>query len=423
MIMAFPGLEDAGRRWRSALHSWHPFPQSLVVSRSLSPLSLEVAMRRLALLSIALAWAAAGTLTAQAPPADSRHVADRTIPAVVQIRAFTGGRSLGEGSGFLVDADGTIVTNHHVVRGADAVEVTLATGERFDRVLFVAADSRQDLAILKIPSADLPALRFGSDRDVKVGDRVYVVGHPLGLGATFSDGLVSALPLRDGIAYVQFTAPISPGSSGGPVLNARGEVIGIATAQMREGQNLNFAVTARYARGLIGLGNRPRPIQEARAELGGPTPRTAAAELPAPAPVQPRTPQVPARTPRSEVEAYSPHAVNLAAQLIVADSLMAIIGMRPQGDLLTGSLRRWHTESHRVALGSGRHRLVAVCDGDCTDIDLFVFQGTRSMGSDDRVSSVAMVEVNAAYRGTYRIDVRVAACSVEPCFYAVRLYR
>jgi serine protease Do len=140
----------------------------------------------------------------------------------------------GVGSGFIIEEDGLIVTNNHVVEGADDIEVTLDDGRKFDAEL-VGTDPQTDLALLRVETdTDLPALHFGDSDGVEVGDWVVAVGNPFGLGGTVTAGIVSARgrninagPYDD---FIQTDAAINRGNSGGPMFNLDGEVIGINTA-------------------------------------------------------------------------------------------------------------------------------------------------------------------------------------------------
>jgi serine protease Do len=140
----------------------------------------------------------------------------------------------GMGSGFIVDGEGYIVTNDHVVKTAEQITVTLDSGRSYEAEL-VARDPRTDLALLKIePEDDLHHVRFGDSDDSRVGDWVVAVGNPFGLGHTVTTGIVSARGRNIGSGsyddYLQIDAPINKGNSGGPVFNLRGEVIGVNTA-------------------------------------------------------------------------------------------------------------------------------------------------------------------------------------------------
>lgn len=191
----------------------------------------------------------AGPQTSQTgvSPANWRQVIETARPAVVLIRT-----DKAQGSGFLMKADGTIATNAHVIAGASTIEVKLATGEVYRRVFVVTMDESEDVAILRIEAVDLPVLSLANSNDVKVGDDVLLVGAPLGLEETISTGLVSAIRVSEsGLRVIQTTAAASPGSSGGPLLNSKGEVIGLLSFGAVKGQNLNFAIPINYVRGKL----------------------------------------------------------------------------------------------------------------------------------------------------------------------------
>jgi serine protease Do len=161
-----------------------------------------------------------------------------------------GQRRMGQGSGFIIDADGTIVTNFHVVGRADKVRVKLSDGREFDaRVL--GGDQRTDLAVLKIDTREaLPFVRF-ADGAIRAGEPVMAMGNPFGLGGTVTAGIISgrgrdigAGPADD---FLQHDAPINPGNSGGPLFNVKGEVVGVNTAILSpSGGNIGigFAIPA-----------------------------------------------------------------------------------------------------------------------------------------------------------------------------------
>jgi serine protease Do len=146
----------------------------------------------------------------------------------------------GEGSGFILTTDGYIVTNNHVVADADQVNVTLSDGRIF-KAKVVGTDSTTDVAVVKIEAKSLPTLPVGNDETVRIGDWVLAVGNPLGLDFTVTAGIVSAkgrgqeiqLPNAGGMSisdFIQTDAAINPGNSGGPLINVRGEVIGLNSA-------------------------------------------------------------------------------------------------------------------------------------------------------------------------------------------------
>lgn len=164
----------------------------------------------------------------------------------------------GVGSGFIMDPDGFIVTNNHVVAGADEIKVILKDGQSFEAEL-VGRDDKTDLALLKIESREaLPYVRFGDSDDVRVGDWVMAIGNPFGLGGTVTAGIVSARqrdissgPYDD---FIQTDAAINKGNSGGPMFNLQGEVIGIVSYILSEtggSDGLGFVVASNSARGLL----------------------------------------------------------------------------------------------------------------------------------------------------------------------------
>lgn len=178
-------------------------------------------------------------------------LAEEATRAVVLIDVRTAADSR-QGSGFLVDPRGLILTNQHVIRDARSATVKLASGDVYERVSILAEDDRRDIAVLQIAGFDLPTLPLGNSDSVRIGAPVVLIGSPLGLENTVSTGIVSGRRQEQaGYQLLQVTAPASQGSSGGAVLTADGQVIGIAASQIRTGQNLNFAVPINYARGLM----------------------------------------------------------------------------------------------------------------------------------------------------------------------------
>jgi S1-C subfamily serine protease/Tfp pilus assembly protein PilF len=169
----------------------------------------------------------------------------RIKPSVVIVFAYDNkGEFLQLGSGFFISQNGDIITNYHVLQGASYAEVKTSDGKTYPITYIVAGDEQNDIIRLSvdIPSKYVRPLSL-TETIPEVGERIIVYGSPLGLEKTVSDGIVSAIREVPGYGkLIQITAPISPGSSGSPVLNMQGEVIGIATLQMIEGQNLNFAI-------------------------------------------------------------------------------------------------------------------------------------------------------------------------------------
>ena len=166
---------------------------------------------------------------------------------------------MGTGSGFIVSADGYIVTNHHVVKDADRITIHLADDREFDAEL-VGSDSHTDLAILRIDAKDLPVIPLGDSDNLNVGEWVLAFGNPFGLSDTVTSGIVSAtgrstVGIADFENFIQTDAAINPGNSGGPLVNLDGEAVGINTAIIsRTGGNMGigFAIPTNMAKHIIG---------------------------------------------------------------------------------------------------------------------------------------------------------------------------
>jgi S1-C subfamily serine protease len=152
------------------------------------------------------------------------------------------GRRVATASGFFIRED-LVATNFHVISAGVRGQVkVVGASTAYSIAGVVNADKAKDLAVLRIVGGKAPSLPLASDSDARVGDKIYAVGNPLGLEGTFSDGIISGIRRDGSRRIIQITAPISPGSSGGPILNEKGLVIGIAVATLSEGQNLNFAI-------------------------------------------------------------------------------------------------------------------------------------------------------------------------------------
>jgi S1-C subfamily serine protease len=215
-------------------------------------------------------------------------VAERLRPAVVNLRVDRGPHG-GSGSGVLFAPDGLLLTNHHVVHGAETVRIRLHDGtEMGGRVL--GEDPWTDLAVVRADGNSLPVADFGDSAALKVGQLVVAIGSPLGFESTVTAGVVSALgrTLRSMSGHlvdnvIQTDTALNPGSSGGPLVDSRGRVVGINTAVVQPAQGLCFAIPVdtaktvvpqllahgRVVRGFLGLHVRQVPIMPALArELG-----------------------------------------------------------------------------------------------------------------------------------------------------------
>ncbi len=161
----------------------------------------------------------------------------------------------GAGSGVIISKDGYVLSNNHVVEGAKSVTVTLANEEEYDAQV-VGRDPKTDLAVLKIDAKKtLPSASLGDSEQLNVGDWVVAIGNPFGLNHTVTSGIVSAKGRVIGAGpyddFIQTDASINPGNSGGPLFNMKGEVVGINTAIIAQGQGIGFAIPVNTAKPLI----------------------------------------------------------------------------------------------------------------------------------------------------------------------------
>lgn len=220
---------------------------------------------------------AAGDLDAEEQ--NNISVYQKNLPAVVNItsRAVTFDffyglvPQEGQGTGFIIDKDGHILTNYHVVAEARQVEVTLSNRKKY-RATIVGTDRPHDLAIIQIKASNLTPVTLGDSRNLRVGQKVYAIGNPFGLSGTMTRGIVSSIrPVQepDGMRIdeaIQTDAAINPGNSGGPLLNWHGEVIGINTmiaSSVGQSAGIGFAIPINTAKAvlndLVTLGRVRRP--------------------------------------------------------------------------------------------------------------------------------------------------------------------
>lgn len=164
----------------------------------------------------------------------------------------------GVGTGFFVDKTGVLLTNAHVVDGAKTITATLFDGEQLTPEV-LAVDTFEDIAILRLPSSarPYPTVTLADSDTLRVGQHTFVVGSPFGLGFTLTSGILSSLGPSIGLRgvsaahVIQTTAPINPGNSGGPLVNSRGQVIGMTTATLIGAQNIGFAIPINVAKHVL----------------------------------------------------------------------------------------------------------------------------------------------------------------------------
>jgi hypothetical protein len=149
-------------------------------------------------------------------------------------------QNLAIGSGLILE-NGRVVTNYHVIEGAKYAYALSESGAKYSVDGLFSTDEKNDLALLSVPGIPKSTVRLSSEA-IQVGQRIYAIGNPEGLSNTISDGIISGKRTLNGASLIQITAPISPGSSGGPIVDDLGQVIGIAMGAITSGQNLNFAI-------------------------------------------------------------------------------------------------------------------------------------------------------------------------------------
>lgn len=182
-------------------------------------------------------------------------------PAVFYIEAYDMHQTLlGTGSGFFINASGTAVTNYHVISDAFSVKIRLSDGKEYPIDSVLGYDIEKDLAILKVSGSGFHYLPIGDSTKITGGNKIYAIGSPLGLESTISDGIISSTARQiNGQTLIQITAALSPGSSGGALLNEYGQVIGVTSSSYIDGQNLNFAVGSAQFAGVSRLASRSLP--------------------------------------------------------------------------------------------------------------------------------------------------------------------
>jgi S1-C subfamily serine protease len=171
------------------------------------------------------------------------------LPSIMTLNVTKSDGKVFQGSAFMLADLGMAATAWHVVQGATDVTVKFSDGEEFEVSGLIDKDEKRDLALIRVKAFGRPVLKINTNNP-EVGSRAYVIGAPQGLEFTISEGLVSQIQQIEGMKQYQFSSPASPGNSGGPLLNDTGEVIGVVSWQLTNGQNLNFAIPSSYLLGL-----------------------------------------------------------------------------------------------------------------------------------------------------------------------------
>lgn len=190
---------------------------------------------------------------------DFAPIAEQATRAVVLIKDGNLG-----GTGFIVSPDGKIATNAHIVFNLTQGQVELADGTTYGRFHIVGLDLLRDLAVIEIDGSDLPWLKLGDSEKVRSGDPIAIIGSPLGLTGTVTTGVISAVRENKGTKILQTDAAVNLGSSGAPIVDTKGRVVGIVTSKLANTENLNFAVPASALQVLLDHRDAPRTPEEER---------------------------------------------------------------------------------------------------------------------------------------------------------------
>jgi hypothetical protein len=234
-----------------------------------------------------------GTVAAQSarPQMTIPAIAKAANGAIVSIvMSDKDGQPITQGTGFLISGDGRILTNYHVIENGTSAIVKLPDGAFYVVDGVIAADKARDVAIIKAHGANFRTLTLGNSDNIEVGEEVVAIGNPLSLESTVSNGIVSGIRIAEaqGGKFLQVTTPISHGSSGGPLFNMFGEVVGITSMGIEGGANLNFAIPINDARRLLPanssevrlLPNEPDPEKMQKHDVDAAPPTSTTASMP-----------------------------------------------------------------------------------------------------------------------------------------------
>lgn len=215
---------------------------------------------RKALQCFTVLWLSLCSIKPEIDAQTATEIAEKALSATVYLEMKNrNGRTIG-GTGFFISQN-QIATSFHIIRwAATGTAKQVGKSTKFTILGISASDPKNDLAILTVTAFQGEPLPLGNSDKIKIGETVYVAGNPKGLEGTFSNGIISGLREKHTRKRLQMTAPISRGSSGGPVLNEKGEVIGVSFATFKKGQNLNFAIPSNYLKAMLAQSSPPKPL-------------------------------------------------------------------------------------------------------------------------------------------------------------------
>jgi TPR repeat protein len=338
---------------------------------------------------------------------------ETALQATVTIEVI-GPDGLSHGSGFIASSDGMIITAAHVVDGATSAVVRLQNGEELNVEGVVTIDRDKDFAIVRVAGFDLPTVPLANADDVSVGQRVIVIGAPIDptYAGTVSDGLVSSDRMMDGTRMLQISVPVSPGSSGGPVMTEQGEVIGLVVSAVTEdgAQNLNFALPINYVRGQLALASTRtlQPLAEVRVTATGGN-----------APVSTFGPATASNEYEELVLSYLDASYTYFQDALreedvdVQSIFHSSLGALEESERETVFLTLPETEDFI---------LTAVCDDDCSDVDLTLLDPVGNILDEDIAPDDTPITL-VTTGGSVQVEVRMVTCSVEPCYYALGVFQ
>lgn len=359
-------------------------------------------------------------------PAEIARVASQST---VEIEVLNRGEVFSTGTGFIVDSSGLIVTNYHVIEDGDELRVRLDSGEEFRRVFVLSHSERFDLAIIKISSAELPALRLGSSASLRAGDEIFVLSNPLGLARSFSQGHVSARRVLDGVELLQISAPISSGSSGGAVLNTEGEVVGVATAMLMDGQNINMAMPIKYVKGLLSEPSEAITYQEFGLQQWGDA-ETLSNETQRVNELSPLVRQwieelgFNLADYREALQSFDEYDQELVFQLMLSSAvLFSESGYEDYhlGD--TVGLYQGEVTSTELDMERGQYIAVAACDRDCGEMFITVQSDSGWLAGSDSGSDLPQALFSISESKKVKLRLRMMQCATEPCFAKLLILR